>query len=154
MRTLPVQNAIPTRPAQAGGLRRARIVAAFAALAVAGCTSFGGGQADQAKIDPNIAPANYKATIMSFLQTDPTALIGVREAALSAPELRPFGTESRYVSCLRAHGPDWSKEKMIIFFAGAINQYVDATSDACAKAAYQPFPEIVTLLNQLGGKKK
>ena len=141
------------QPAQTGGLRRARVAAAFAALTVAGCASFSAGQ-DQAKVDPNIAPTNYKATIMAFLQNDPYALVGVREAALSPAELRPFGTESRYVSCLRVRGPDWNKEKMIIFFAGAINQFIDATGDACAKAAYQPFPEIVALLNQLGGKKK
>jgi hypothetical protein len=130
-----------------------RIAAVFAALAVAGCTSFSGG-ADQPAVNPNIAPANYKAAIMGFLQNDPYALVGVREAALSPPALMPFGTESRYVACVRAQGPDWKKEKMIIFYAGEINQFVDATGDACAKAAYQPFPEIVAVLNQLAGKKK
>ena len=148
-----VHNAIPTRPTQTGGLRCVRIAVVFSALAVAGCTSFSGG-ADQPAVNPNIAPANYKAAIMGFLQNDPYALVGVREAALSPPALVPFGTESRYAVCLRAQGPDWKKEKMIIFYAGEINQFVDATGDACAKAAYQPFPEIVTVLNQLAGKKK
>ena len=153
MPSRPVHNAIPTRLALASWLRRARIMAAFAALAVAGCTSFSGG-ADQPAVNPNIAPANYKAAIMGFLQNDPYALVGLREAALSPPALMPFGTESRYAACLRAQGPDWKKEKMIIFYAGEINQFVDATGDACAKAAYQPFPEIVAVLNQLAGKKK
>ena len=153
MPSQPVHDAIPIWPTPAGGLRRARIAAAFAALAVAGCTSFSGG-ADQPAVNPNIAPANYKAAIMGFLQNDPYALVGVREAALSPPALIPFGTESRYAACLRAQGPDWKKEKMIIFYAGEINQFVDATGDACARAAYQPFPEIVAVLNQLAGKKK
>lgn len=124
------------------------------AVALAGCASFGGGQNDKAAVDPNVSPANYKANIMAFLQNNPYGLVGAREASLSAPELKPFGTDSRYVACLHASGPGWSKEKMIVFYAGAINQFVDATSEACGTAAYQPFPEITTLLNQLGGNKK
>jgi hypothetical protein len=123
------------------------------AAALAGCASFGG-QSDVKTVDPNVMPADYKASVMAFLQTNPYGLIGVRAAELSPPELRPFGTESRYVSCMRAAGPDWRKEKMFIFYAGAINQFVDATSEACGTAAYQAFPEITALLNQLGGKKK
>lgn len=91
---------------------------------------------------------------MAFLQNDPSGLVGVRDAGLSAPELKPFGTESRYVACMRATGPDWSKQKMIVFYGGTINQFIDATSEACGTAAYQPFPEIVTLLNRLNGSKK
>ena len=151
MPSLPVQDAMPTPPAPMGRLRRARIAAPFAALALAGCASF---SSDQPAVNPNVAPANYKATIMAFLQNDPYALVGLREAALSPPDLKPFGTDSRYVACLRAQGPDWSKEKMFIFYAGEINQFVDATADACAKAPYQPFPEIIAVLNQLSGKKK
>jgi hypothetical protein len=126
--------------------------AALLAVALAGCASFGG-QKDVKTVDPNLMPADYKASVMSFLQTNPYGLIGVRAAELSSPELKPFGTESRYVVCLRAAGPDWRKEKMFVFYAGAVNQYVDATSEACSTAAYQAFPEITALLSQLGGKK-
>ncbi len=147
----------PSAPPTRGGTAKAARAAVgliLLALALAGCASFGGGQKDQKPVDPNVFPADYKASVMAFLQNNPYGLVGVREAALSAPELKPFGTESRYVACLRATGPDWSKQKMIVFYGGTINQFVDATSEACGTAAYQPFPEITTLLNQLGGSKK
>ena len=99
-------------------------------------------------------PANYKASVMTFLRQNPYGLVGARAAELSAPELKPFGNESRYVSCLRAAGPDWRKEKMFVFYAGDINQFVDATPDACGMAAYQAFPEITTMLGQISGSKK
>ncbi len=138
-------------PVRRGG-RRA--VALAGAALLAGCASFGGGQQAPKPVDPNVMPADYKASVMSFLQQNPYGLVGARAAELSAPELKPFGTESRYVSCLRAVGPDWRKEKMIVFYAGEINQFVDATPDACGTAAYQAFPEITTLLNTLKGNKK
>ena len=124
------------------------------AAALAGCSSFGFGQSEQKAVDPNVFPADHKARVITLMQTDPYALVGAREASLSAPELKPFGTESRYVVCLRAVSPDWRKEKAIIFFGGEINQFVDATPEQCGKAAYQPFPELITLLRTLGGNKK
>jgi hypothetical protein len=45
------------------------------------------------------------------------------------------------------------KEKMVAFFSGQINQYVDATSQQCGAAAYQPFPELPALVSQLGGEE-
>jgi len=123
------------------------------AAVLAGCSSFGFGQNEQPVVDPNLMPSNPKATVMSFLQTNPYGLVGAREASLSEPELRPFGTDNRYVACLRAVGPDWRKEKAIIFYGGAINQFVDATPEQCGKAAYQPFPELPALLKTLSSKK-
>ncbi len=134
------------------GGRRAAAIAGAALLA--GCASFGGGQKDQKTVDPNVMPANYKASVMSFLQQNPYALVGARTAELSPPELKAVGTDSRYVSCLRADGPDWHKEKMVVFYGGEINQFVDATPDTCGTAAYQPFPEITAMLNTLKGNKK
>jgi hypothetical protein len=125
---------------------------AFAALALAGCSSFGFGHSDQPQVDPNTFPADYKSGLMTFLQTNPFGLVGAREAALSPPELRPFGNESRYVACLRAAGPDWRKEKMVVYYGGAINQFVDAT-EVCKSAAYQPFPELPAMFAQLRSKK-
>src|SRR5262249_22530181 len=94
--------------------RTARAAAvAMAALALAGCSSFGYGQPDK-PIEPNVVPADYKGGLISFLQNNPSGLIGAREAALSPPELKAFGNESRYVACVRVAGPDWRKDKMIV----------------------------------------
>ncbi len=123
----------------------------MAALALAGCSSFGGGRADT-PIDPNVFPADYKAGLLAFLTTNPTGFIATREALLSPPELKPFGNESRYVACLRVTGPDGRKDKMIVYFGGTINQLVDA-GDQCNAAAYQPYPELPAMIAQLRSKK-
>lgn len=122
-----------------------------AVLALAGCSSFGSGQVDK-PVEPNVFPADYKAGLMTFLQTNPFGLVGAREAALSAPELKAFGNENRYVACLRVAGPDWRKDKMVVYFGGAINQFVD-TGEQCNGAAYQPYPELPAMFAQLRSKK-
>ena len=53
---------------------------------------------------------------------------------------------------MRVNGPDWRKEKMLVFYSGGINQFIDA-GDQCGAAAYQPFPELVTEISELKGKK-
>lgn len=126
--------------------------AAALALALAGCSSFGLGSEPKA-VDPNVFPASYKAGLMTFLQLNPFGLVGTREASLSAPELKPFGNESRYVACLRVAGPDWRKEKMVVYFGGEINQFVDSTATQCGSAAYQPFPELPAMFAQLKSGK-
>ena len=91
---------------------------------------------------------------MALMQQNPYGLVGTREAFLSPPELKPFGAESRYVSCLRAIAPDAQHEKMIVFWGGQVNQFVDANADACKGAAYQPFPELPRMLSQIKSKAK
>ena len=131
---------------------RRHVAGALVALVLAGCSSFGIGQSDPPPVDPNVFPADYKAGLMAFLRNNPFNLVGAREAALSPPELKPFGNESRYVACLRAAAPDWRKEKMIVYYGGVINQFIDAT-DQCQSAAYQPFPELPAMFAQLRSKK-
>lgn len=101
--------------------------------------------------DPNIAPVNYKADIQAFLRTylnDPT---GIRGAFISEPALMQIGGVQRYASCLkfsaRKSGGDYegSKDRVVLFLAGRLDTMVTAKSDQCAKAVYQPFPEIERL---------
>jgi len=121
------------------------------AAAGAGCSEFGFGR-DKA-VDPNLFPENYKKDILAYVENHPAELLNARDAAISAPAVRQFGTESRYFSCLRADAPDLRKEKMVIFFSGRINQFVDAESNQCNAVQYQPFPELLAQLRELKQKK-
>jgi len=121
---------------------------ALAVLALAGCSAFGVGQTEPPQVDPNTLPADYKSGLMAFLRNNPFDLVGTSEAALSPPELKAFGNESRYVACLRVAGPNMRKEKMIVYYGGAINQFTDA-GESCKSAVYQPFPELPAMFAQL-----
>ena len=135
-----------------GGARKLPALgAALLGLTLAHCSSF---NAAPPPVNPNVFPANYKATVLTFLQTNPYGMVGAISAELSPPVLKPFGTDSRYVGCMRAAGPNWRKEKMVVFYGGEINQFVDATEDACKDAAYTPFPELTAMLAQLKSKPK
>jgi hypothetical protein len=123
------------------------------AAAVAGCSELGFGTQPDKRVDPNKFPESYKKDLLTYAQAHPTELRDAREASITAPALTQFGTESRYFVCLRATAPDWRKEKMVIFFGGRMNQFVDADSEHCGAAQYQPFPELVAELSHLKDKK-
>jgi hypothetical protein len=115
------------------------------ALALAACSS---DSKKNAEADPNILPTNYKQEIVLTLTRtldDPT---NVREAAISEPELRTAGRDQRYTVCVRYNARDAAhryvgiKERIGYFYAGHLNQLVEAAPEQCAKAAYKPFPEL------------
>jgi hypothetical protein len=128
---------------------------AVLALALAGCSGIPGfGRSEEKPADPNAYPASYKTDVLAYLQNNSTELDSARDPYLSAPTLGQLaGTESRYFVCLRMDRPDGRKEKVIVFYSGLINQYVDASGRQCAAAAYQPFPELVAAVAQMRGKK-
>jgi len=121
------------------------------AVSLAACSELGFGP--QQKPDPNASPTNYKADLVSYIRQNPVDLLNAREAAVSAPALKQFGNESRYFVCLRADGEGWRKEKLVVFFSGQINQFVDASTDQCGAVAYQPFPELLPVLSRSSDKK-
>jgi hypothetical protein len=107
--------------------------------------------------DPNTPPANYKAEIIAYMRSylnDPT---GVREAFISEPELRsipaspPTPATQRYMVCLRFNARDstgkyqGSREHLVAFLAGRLDTLVPARKEQCAKANWQPFPELEKL---------
>lgn len=151
MRRPPIMRSDPCLCPDGSARKLATASAALIALALAGCSSF---KAEPKYVDPNLFPANYKTDLLTYFQTDPRALVGAMSAELSSPVLEPFGTDSRYVACLRVAGPNLHKEMMIVFYAGVINQYVDATDEACKDAAYAPFPELPAMVAQLRSKQK
>jgi hypothetical protein len=134
-----------------GARKLPAVGATLLGFALAHCSSFNPGPP---RVDPNVFPANYNATVLTSLQTNPYGFVGAISADLSPPVLKPFGTDSRYVVCLRAAGPNWRKEKMVVFYGGEINQFVDATEEACKDAVYAPLPELPAMLATLKSKPK
>jgi hypothetical protein len=119
---------------------------------LAGCSELGFGRQDQ-KPNPNVYPANFKTDLLAYVRSNPVDLLNARDVYVSTPALKQFGSDNRYFVCLRADGEGWRKEKLVVFFSAQINQFVDATSEQCGAAAYQPFPELLPVLSQSGGKK-
>ncbi len=102
-------------------------------------------------IEPDaVYPANYKSELLDFMRTflaDPT---NVRDALISEPALTSFGTQNHYFVCIRYNARVDGKylgmtNKLATYYGGKINQFIDATTDQCGNAAYQPFPELEDL---------
>src|SRR3954470_12388205 len=86
------------------------------AIALGNCSQLGGTRSDE-KIDPNVFPTRYRADLVTYLTTENQAsdVISAREAYVSPPELRPFGTESRYVVCVRTVSPEERRERIVVY---------------------------------------
>ena len=96
----------------------------------------------------NIPPPNYKTDILGAMHAyliDPT---GIRDGAISMPAVKPIGNAQRYIVCLRfnakksANSYAGMKEIAAIFIAGRFDRFVETPREACADAAYAPFPEL------------
>ena len=99
----------------------------------------------------NAYPTNYKADILGAMHVylnDPTA---IRDAAVAAPVLKPIGSETRYVVCVKfnpkKNDTDYAgvRELPAVFLAGRFDHFVDTPKDECAGAVYAPFPELQKL---------
>src|SRR5262249_46753688 len=122
--------------------------------AVAGCSEFSLWGKPDKPIDPNVYPENYKKDVLAYLKAHPAEMLNVREASISAPALRQFGSENRFFACLRVSGPDWRKDKTVIFYSGGINQFIDAEGDQCSAAPHLPRRRRGGHQPQKGSKKK
>lgn len=128
----------------------------FVALAalLGACSGFGNPFASKepvAPVEPNVMPQNYRARLLAFLEKELADPSGVREAYIAEPKLQPIGNESRYMACVRYNAKNGygqyvgTKDYVAIYFHGALNQYVVATPEQCAHAAYVPWPELEKL---------
>jgi hypothetical protein len=96
-------------------------------------------------------PANYKAELTAFLRTYLNNPVGVREASMAEPVQRTVGGRLRYISCLRynAREADGSyggtRERGVVYIDGRLDRIMENVSEACAGAAYAPFPEMEKL---------
>ena len=117
------------------------------AAGLIGCSS----SSKQSEENPNVFPADYKNEILLTMTStldDPT---NVRGAFISEPALRQAGKEERYVVCVRSDSRNANKQytgsmdRIGYFYAGHLNQLIDATKEQCGNAAYKPFPELEKL---------
>lgn len=111
-------------------------------------------EADAGNDEVNAFPKTYKSDILAAMHVylnDPT---GVRDGAVTEPELKPVNGVKHYVACLRFNAKKNAKEyagpKEIaaVFVVGRFDHFVDAPKAAgelCAGAAYAPFPELSKL---------
>ena len=69
-----------------------------------------------------------------------------RGALIAPPMLMPIGDSQRYMVCVQFHGNGQVKNKVAIYFAGMISQFIDSTPEQCGAAAYTPFTELAAAL--------
>jgi hypothetical protein len=118
------------------------------AAGLIGCSS---GSSKQSEENPNVFPADYKNEILLTMTNTLENPTNIRGAFISEPVLRPAGKEERYVVCVRSDSRNanknytGSKDRIGYFYAGHLNQLVDATKEQCGNAAYRPFPELEKL---------
>ena len=123
-------------------ISRAGAVLLLSAMTVAGCSSAKKQPPTPVAADPNVFPANYRAQVERFLAqnlTDPTDFHG---ALIAQPALKRVGDTQHYVVCVQLNGRNRRKDKVAIYLAGELNQYVDSTPEQCGDAAYQPLKEL------------
>lgn len=117
------------------------------ALVAAGCSS----SSKTPEANPNVFPSSYKDEILNTMTTlldDPT---NVRDAYISDPVLHTVGKDQRYTVCVRSDSRDANKQylgrkdRIAFFYAGQLNQLIEATKEQCGNAAYKPFPELEKL---------
>jgi len=107
------------------------------------------------KVEENILPTDYRDEILKQLRLHVDDPVGIRDAYIAEPALRPYGTVSRYVVCVRfdARGKDGryvgNKDMAAFYYAGRITRIADADRELCGNAAYQPFPELQKLCREL-----
>ncbi len=94
-------------------------------VAVAGCSEFSLWGKPDKPVDPNVYPENYKKDVLAYVKAHPAEMLNVREASISAPALRQFGSESRFFACLRVSGPDGRKDKTVIFYRALRRVFVN-----------------------------
>jgi hypothetical protein len=119
-------------------VHRAGMILILAAGALASCSK----TQQTAAIDPNALPANYRSTLVAFLRQSLTNRADFRGAMISEPMLKPVGGSQHYIVCVQFNPRSAIKTKAAVYLAGQMTQFVDATTEQCADASYQPFKEL------------
>jgi hypothetical protein len=115
---------------------------------LAGCSGgfggFGSKPAPEAVANPDSYPAAYRQQVATLLTTNLTDRADFRGALIAAPALKPVanGQSPHYVVCVQLTGHNDRRTKAVVYLEGKPNEFVDATPEQCAGAAYQPFTEL------------
>ncbi len=97
---------------------------------------------------PQPFPTNYRADLLAFMRTYLNDPVGVRGATLAEPVQRTVGGNMRYVACVRYSAKDFNsrytpvQERGVAFVDGRLDRVVENSTELCAGATYQPFPEM------------
>ena len=124
-------------------VRKFTAIGLLSALALAACST-----TKDKPVDPNLYPTTYKKQILDTLKQTLAVNTNVRDAYISDPVLMQVGKEQRYTVCVRSNSRNiegvytGAKDRIAYFYAGDLNQLVDAKPEQCANAAYKPFPEL------------
>ena len=140
------------------GKRTARLflLCALGAL-LAGCP-----QERPPTVESNVYPTEYKREIITTLRTDVFSkndTARVTNAMIAGPVLEQTGKDQHYSACISytAHGaqPGLSTNatRIAYFYGGHLNQIIPADGGQCAKANYQPFPELNAVCAGTGCKQ-
>jgi len=119
-------------------VHHAGVILLLTAGALAGCSGSGKDQA----VDPNVFPANYRTQLVGFLRQSLTNRSDFRGAMISEPALKSVGPTEHYVVCVQFNPRSLIKTKAAVYLSGQMTQFIDATAEQCANAAYQPFKEL------------
>ena len=93
--------------------------------------------------DPNLFPANYRSTLVTFLRQSLTDRSDFRGVTIAEPTLKPVGPNQHYVVCVQFNPRGQIKTtKAVVYLSGQMTQFIDATPEQCADAVYQPFKEL------------
>ncbi len=111
-------------------------------MTIAGCSGVGGPKKDVPAVDPNLYPANYRQQIAQFLSLQLQDRTDFRGALIGQPVLKQVGDNPHYVVCIQLNGHGQPQNKVAIYLAGAITQYIDSTPEQCGDAQYTPFKEL------------
>ncbi|WP_445488962.1 hypothetical protein [Rhodopseudomonas sp. RCAM05734] len=128
--------------------KRAAIVLLPLALACCGGMERGISFTDDQGTAAQPVPKNARADLLSFFRTYINNPVGVRDAALAEPVQRTVGGRLRYVGCVRYTARDMDgkyqapQERGVMFVDGRLDRVIENSSDACAGATFQPFPEL------------
>jgi hypothetical protein len=123
-------------------IQRAVMFLVIAAGALAGCSGFGQNQQTAAP-DPNVFPANYRSTLVTFLRRSLTDRSDFRDVTISEPALKPVGPNQHYLVCVQFDPRGQTNTtKAAVYLSGQMSQFIDATPEQCADAVYRPFKEL------------
>jgi hypothetical protein len=123
-------------------IRRGAAVVLLSAMTVAGCGGAKKQPPTSAAADPNVFPANYRAQVARFLGQNLSDAADFHGALIAQPALKKVGDTQHYVVCIQLNGHNRRKNKVAIYLAGEINQYVDSTPEQCGDAVFQPLKEL------------